>query len=553
MAVRTFTLDVKQPGEGKARMSTTAAETSMSVSVEEEESSSVLRKVDPRLCLVCQSTRRLRGRRLCAKASCAQDYIRACAFCRSSPALGATASGPESSVGGRFCSLKCQEAQAARIATPMCLRPVCKFFIEGKFDTFECPHGDKCWDFHPPEPVAPPTGVALVMSVPSSHVSRTRSYLAAMGKSRADDSNQLSTGGFRVHSPVLASYNSGQPVTGRKADKLLMVELPTFAASSKSVPIFSDSDISLEWWKSLLALAEDVNLQRVVQSWFPLGPHAFSSPPRSVPVCDRQEPDSLSSPNTPCWHHRLAEHAFQHLVSEVQTCATLKAIKSSKTRAPEVVRVRLHAKPESVKDGLEAWFTAHAGPNIEVVAQGFDVIASVLYIGEFGTYWTGVRIVPCEATEKATETSSVSASPCHCLLSRAPAHSIVCNRLTSVASSAEYFRRAFLRRLWLSQESVDSQSHRRASSKQSTVNVDGLSAVSLPIVLRSAVSRAFWKLAEVFCTTPIWRWVLQAATNSSGHIVGMDLGASPGGWSYQVRFATTAVCVPLLMRTFCKL
>lgn len=523
-------------------MSTVFAGTSMAESEKAGASSAVPRKIDPRLCLVCQSTPRLRGRRLCANTSCAQDYIRACAFCRSSPALGSTASGGESSIGGRFCSLKCQEAQAARIATPMCLRPVCKFFVEGNFDAFECPHGDKCWDFHPPEPVAPPAGVALVISVPSSHVTRTRAYLGAMGQVGVSGLDHC---GFRVLSPVLASYNSGQPVTGRKADKLLMVQLPTLAApSSKRGAVAGDSERSLAWWKALLALAEDANLQRVVQSWFPLGPDATRHLPPFVGTgaIERQETGLVSSPNSPCccWHHRLAEHAFEHLVSQVQARATRESVKRSADGASGVIKVRLHAKPESVKDALEAWFAAHAGPSVEVAAQGFDVIASALYVGEFGTYWTGIRVVPREITEMTTTEKSqepqLPASTCHCLLSRAPGgRRVACNKPVSVPLSDEYLRRAFLRRLWLSQESVDSQSHRLASSKQTSVKVDELSAVSLPIVLRSAVSRAFWKLAEVFCTTPIWRWVLQAASLSDEKVVGMDLGASPGGWSYQVR------------------
>ena len=95
--------------------------------------------VDASCCIVCETRRRISGRRFCGTAACAQTYVRSCVFCRKQPAAGARTSnvGPgdggfESALSGapgfrRFCSVACRDAHTKRVNTPRSLRPVCRF------------------------------------------------------------------------------------------------------------------------------------------------------------------------------------------------------------------------------------------------------------------------------------------------------------------------------------------------------------------------------------------------------------------------------------------
>jgi hypothetical protein len=83
-----------------------------------------------------------------------------------------------------------------------------------------------------------------------------------------------------------------------------------------------------------------------------------------------------------------------------------------------------------------------------------------------------------------------------------------------------------------------------------------MTPLTLPVALNAAVSRAYWKLAEVMSGTPAWAWAVEAALRQQQPeqkgkdeiegrrergarplVLGLDLGAAPGGWSYQVKLS----------------
>ena len=452
------------------------------------------------LCLSCGKARRLPGKRLCASSACAQAFVRSCAFCRKKrPASGA----------GRFCSQDCRELHAKRIVTPKCLRPVCGYFVEGNFDQAACPHGASCWDYHPPSPQAVPPGASLAVVVPSSHVRRFIAYAESGPHVR-----------FHVLGQSLKLPSHGQPTAGRKAHQVVL--LKPLVHGDAATKIEAPSEL---WWRAVLALAEDVNLQLVI----------------------------LNFASVRLGSHRLVRDACNAMLHSI-----LRSRGSTDGSRP---RVRVHASPPELVPQTEAWFERHA-PGVEVVKQDFDFVATIIMAGDSGSILCGVEPVPAQGLL----CSDAAATSCHCTMSSSAA----CLADGGPPKlGAEYLRSAFLRKLWLNQERVDSQSHRFPSQLLASGSNDcgsesthaernvandvpctqraslakAVHPLVMPVRLCAAVSRAYWKLAEVLCTTDLWQWTVRSAEGLRGHagkVIGLDLGASPGGWSYQVN--TVGLC-----------
>lgn len=319
-------------------------------------------------------------------------------------------------------------------------------------------------------------------------------------------------------------------------------------------------------------LAEDVNLRLALQNIFPVHNGAY----RLL--------------ETAC-EAALAELLKQQAALVTMATSAARTAKMTTTttlgNAPQkTVRIRLHGSPSSVASACSQWFQeASQQHNVETVAADFDWIVSVLYTTSTGTYHVGVEQVPDqEITVGPIVAIGSRGMPCHCTLNRRAANThtknntLCCtrnNERTGAAGvSKNYLRHAFLRRLWDSQETVCSQSHRKKQMPASTSIrtgtlvrrtgtalhspktslIDG--PLEIPICLLSAVSRAYWKLTEVLCVTPVWRWACAAASRQHQKaprqhhhrqgavptVVALDLGAAPGGWSYQVGTAES-ICV----------
>lgn len=435
-------------------------------------------------CLVCERSPRNLGQRFCNNPACAQKYIRACVYCRNSvPVKGY----------GKCCSLLCKQKHAFRVNTPKSLRKICRYFVTGNFKVNSCPHGLKCWDRHPPAVVVPfsskePIDKYLAVLVPSSHSTRFQNYInrtltpSEIGNKR----------GFAFRLIVVDSFLqavAGQRNTGRKANRLFVLGLQSGCKSIKNQKLLC---------KTILALAEDINLRLLLQALYPVQSRGFQLPSQACMFLRDQ---------------------LLHFQSE-------KSINDSK------IRVRIHGNPPDLVKATETWFGLNVSSKIEIVAQNFDYVASILYITDRMLYYVGIVDVSTKV--------AVGGLNCHCQFEHLRSDSSFEPCTKNMLVQEEYIRCAFLRKLWITQAAVCGQSHRyrntgKANDDQSNHNYhQGVAALAQSVNLASAVSRAYWKLAEVFCRTNAWHNALLSSGDSESGVVALDLGASPGGWSYQV-------------------
>ena len=457
--------------------------------------------IDYDVCLWCKTAKRLVGKRFCGQSDCTQSYIRACAYCRAVA---------RQSGFGRFCSEICRQQHITRTNTPRALRSPCQYFVTGNFQKDACPHGNNCWGFHPPPPTVLPNGAVVAVMVPSSHEARFIDYVTAkrltLQSTRLTESAQAkqldststtetaSRAAFEVCGQSFLQASAGRRTIGKMSDRIILLKPNTKDGYQELLG-------GLLFWKSVLFLAEDVNLHVAIQHVLPLRHGAY----------------------------RLANQAFQAACKNIAD--QLHSNGSSKASTTESVKVRICGSPPSVVAQAKTWFAGRESSQLVIAeAKDFDWVVSILYLTSVGTYYVGVERVPTDLVV-GNEEPGQTALRCHCVLNgKGRCHLSSVHRL-----SPSYVRKAFLRKLWNCQDDISNQSHRRMWCTTHVQVPDN--PLTLPIRLDAAVSRAHWKLAEVLSSTGAWNWAVQSAetdNEAEGNVIAMDLGAAPGGWSYQV-------------------